>query len=119
MQSIFDILLRSRCGRYLWTSDISKLYNQLHLSPSAYPYSLFLYHESLDPHVNPDTYVLVRAWYGVTSTGNQSAVALAQVVDNVKEEYPKAVDVIKSNLYVDDSVNATNHEDDMEEEKVV
>ena len=116
VQSIFDILIRSRCGKHLWTSDISKLYNQLHLSPSAYPYSLFLFHESMEPKVRPDTYVLVRAWYGVTSTGNQSAVALAQIADSVADRYPKASRVVKCNLYVDDSVNANNSQADMEEE---
>ena len=36
---IFDIIVRNRCRQNAWSSDISKLYNQLHLDISALPYS--------------------------------------------------------------------------------
>ena len=48
---IFDIMVRNRCKQHAWSSDISKLYNQLHLDISALPYSLFLFH-------NPWTQIL-------------------------------------------------------------
>ena len=32
---IFDIILRIRCRQHAWSSDISKLHNQLHLDISA------------------------------------------------------------------------------------
>ena len=32
INSIFDIIIRSRGSKFIWASDISKLYNQLHLS---------------------------------------------------------------------------------------
>ena len=115
LQTIFDIIIR-RCSRFLWSSDISKLYNQLYLSPSAYPYSLFLYHDSLNVDVQPDVYVQTRAWYGVTSTGNQSAVALSMVVRNVADTFPLAVNVIENDTYVDDMASATNDESTMQEQ---
>ena len=36
---IFDIIVRNRCKLNAWSSDISKLYNQLYLDISALPYS--------------------------------------------------------------------------------
>ena len=36
---IFDIIVRNRCKQHAWSSDISKLYNQLHWEISALPYS--------------------------------------------------------------------------------
>ena len=36
---IFDIIVRNRYRQNAWSSDISKLYNQLHLDISALPYS--------------------------------------------------------------------------------
>ena len=116
INSIFDIIIRSRCSKYIWAADISKLYNQLHLSPSSYPYSLFLYHPSLEVGTKPDIYVLTRAWYGITSTGNQSAEALSQVVNSVKDVFPKAQKVIDTSLYVDDALSGSNNEEDMNNE---
>ena len=36
MSKINNILIRNRCRRFIWTSDISKLYNQLHLNDSVH-----------------------------------------------------------------------------------
>ena len=36
-----DILMRNRMSKLLWSTDISKLYNRLHLHPDHYTYSLF------------------------------------------------------------------------------
>ena len=66
---IFDIIVRNRCRHNAWNSDISKLYNQLHLYISTLPYSLFLFHNSLDPNIEPEVWVMTRAWYGIFSTG--------------------------------------------------
>ena len=70
MSSIFDIIVRNRCRQIAWSSDISKLYNQLHLNSEALPFSLFLFNESLDPDIEPEVWVMTRAWYDITSTGN-------------------------------------------------
>ena len=59
--TIPDIIIRNRTKPVGWASDISKMYNQLRLDKSAYPFTLFLYHDSLNEDVEPDTYVMVRA----------------------------------------------------------
>ena len=61
--NILDISIRNRGTRFSNSSDVSKLYNQIHLHESAFPYSLFLYHDTLDSDVQPDIYIMVRAWY--------------------------------------------------------
>ena len=89
---LLDIILRSRANPYAWSSDVTKLYNQLYLERSALPYSLFLYSDELDQSKEPATLVMQRAWYGVTRTGNQAGYALELLVDTIKNEYPTAVD---------------------------
>ena len=76
--SIPEILTRFRSHMHAWNTDVSKLYNRLFLEPKFYPLSLFLYSESLDPNATPDTYVMLRAWYGVSSTGNQASVEIGR-----------------------------------------
>ena len=56
---IFYIKVRNRCKQHAWSnSDISKLFNQLHLDISALPYSLFLFHKSLDNNIEPEVWVM-------------------------------------------------------------
>ena len=64
MSLILDIVVRNRTMKHTWVSDVSKLYNQLILDESAYPYSLFLYNESLDPCEEPITYVISTRYEG-------------------------------------------------------
>ena len=99
---IFDLIIRSRGRPFIWSSDISKLYNQLFLDESAFPYSLFLYHESLDPKKEPEVWVMLRAWYGIVPTGAQAGFALDELARMGSTEFPNAVDCIVRDRYVDD-----------------
>ena len=51
---IFTIFIRCRCMESVWSSDTSKLYNQLIIDNPSLPYTLFLFHEFLDPKKKPE-----------------------------------------------------------------
>ena len=114
--NIHDIIIRNRVKLFSWSSDISKLYNQLVLEPSAYPFSLFLFHESLDREVEPDVYVMLRAWYGVIQTGGQAGFALDKLADIGAKEYPLAKDCLKKDRYVDDILPGADTQEEAEEQ---
>ena len=38
---IFNIMIRCRCTEFIWSSDISKFYNQLYMDDPSLPFSLF------------------------------------------------------------------------------
>ena len=114
MKKMNDIMLRSRTKKFMWSSDISKLYNCLKLNPSSYAYQLFLYHESLDPDIQPQIYVMLVAWYGVTSSSNQAIFALEELARLQKEEFPLAYIVLSEDIFVDDILSGS---DNMEERK--
>ena len=102
MESISGIVTWNRTFTLAWSSDISKLYNQLHLEKESLPYSLFLYSEALDPQVEPEVWVMTRAWYGVTPTGNQASLAIEKLVNMNKEKYPESQTPLLAARYVDD-----------------
>ena len=104
MKKIQDIINRARTKKFIWTSDISKLYNRLHLKPSSYRYQLFLFGDDLDPNQPPDVYVMLVAWYGVTSSANQAMYALEELATLLKDKYPLAYIVITLDTYVDDMI---------------
>merc|ERR1711911_137007 len=85
---INEIIIRTRISKYHWATDISKMYNQLALKPTSYPYQLLLYTQSLDPSEDPETWVMVTAWYGMVPTGNQAGEAIAMLLEQSKEQYP-------------------------------
>jgi hypothetical protein len=116
LTQIPDILIRLRTQRSAWTTDISKLYNRLFLQDSALPYSLFLYDPSLSDGVKPAVWVMTRAWYGVSSTGNQAAVALRRLAELGKQEFPLAFDMLTGNIYVDDVVGGADSESAREQQ---
>ena len=111
MTKITDILIRNRCNKYIWSSDISKLYNQLKLNPSAMPWGLFLFKDGLDIDAEPEEYVMKVAWYGVSSTGNQAHEALQTLTKEQNIDYPEALKIIEKDLYVDDVLTGTNDYD--------
>ena len=111
---INDILIRNRCTTNVFTTDISKMYNQLHLRDESLPYGLFLFHESLDPNVEPEVYCMLVAWYGVSSSGNQGGEALERIVKSQKDDYPLALEIILNDRYVDDVFSGHNSRTMME-----
>ena len=74
----------------------------LHLDYSALPFLLFLYHTSMDANIEPDVYVMTRAWYGVVPTGAQAAVAIRMLAELSSSDHPGALDVLSKDIYVDD-----------------
>ena len=113
---INEILVRSRVKKYVYSTDISKMYNQLHLHESAYPYSLFLYHESMDDKIEPEVYLLTRAWYGVTSTGAQAGTAIDRLVEEKKKEFPLAHFPMTEDRWVDDVLGGADTVEEREEQ---
>ena len=97
---IFDIIVRNRCRQHAWSSDISMLYNQFHLDISALPYSLFLFHNSLDSRIEPEVWVMTRAWYGISSTGGQAGAAILKLVILAEEEDREAVETLEKDRFV-------------------
>ena len=108
LAKINDILIRSRCMKHIWTTDIKKLYNQLHLRDESLPYGLFLYEDSMSLDTKPQVWVMTVAWYGVTSTANQSGFALTELAELTKDDFPHAHDILTKNRYVDDVIGGSN-----------
>ena len=113
---IFNIMIRCRCTEFIWSSDISKLYNQLYMDDPSLPFSLFLYGEELDKGKKPEIWVMVRAWYGIVSTGGQAGFALDKLTEMLADEYPGAYKSLREDRYVDDILSGEDSEKKREEQ---
>ena len=96
---IEDILVRNRGHQFVFSTDISKMYNVLHLDPSAYPYSLILFRDGLQPDAEPEVFLMLRAWYGVRPTGNQAMYAISQLAEAADDDHKEAAAALKTDLY--------------------
>ena len=113
---IFNIMIRCRCTEFIWSSDISKLYNQLYMDDPSLPFSLFLYGEELDKDKEPEIWVMVRAWYGIVSTGGQAGFAMDKLTEMLAERYPGAYKSLREDRYVDDILSGENSRQGREEQ---
>ena len=116
MIRIPELLIKNRCKKYAWSSDITKLYNQLHLEDEALPYGLFLFSDDLHPESPPKVFVMLVAWYGVSSTGNQAKEALTQLATVLNHEFPLVLQIVKNDIYVDDALPGSNDKEEREQQ---
>jgi len=84
----------------------------LYLEDSALPFSLFLYDPSLSVTSAPEVWVMTRAWYGVSSTGNQSGVALERLAESNRSKFPLAYNPLTQDRYVDDIASGADSLED-------
>ena len=107
LSSMFSILVRSRAKSFMWSADVTKLYNMLYLEPEHFPFSLFLYHSSLDPAIEPQVFIMLRAWYGTVSVAAQATVAIRRLGSDHLDTHPLGARVLINDSYVDDLLPST------------
>ena len=112
MNKIHTILIRARTKRFVWTTDIKKLFNQLYLDESALSYSLFLFSDELDPDKVPDIYVMMRLWYGLISALNLAQEGINKAASAASSTYPEAAECLTESPYVDDVFDGAHTEED-------
>ena len=105
--SLHSILMQARASESMWTSDVRKLYNCMHLELESIPYSLFLYHPDLDPNTKPKIFYMKRAWYGIRSTGSQATEAFRKLAEIFKDSHPAGARVLQKKAFVDDLLSGT------------
>ena len=107
LASMYGILMDARANKFCFSSDIRKLYNCLHLLPQAYPYSLFLFNESMNPNEKPHWYMMNVAWYGVICTSSQAATTIRRLGKDHKDSHPHGAKVLSEKVFVDDCLSGS------------
>ena len=69
-----------------------------------------------EKEVDPDIWVMSRAWNGVSSTGNRAGVALEYLAEQHKEELPLAHDVLTKCRYVDDVLSGARSREEVDKQ---
>ena len=118
LEKILALDINFRAGPYAFACDIRMAYNQIKLQPSDFRWHKYLWVDNLNPSNPIRTRIMRTIIYGVKPSGNQTAEGLEQVADYVIDKFPEhaaGARVLKTNTYVDDSSDATDSEEQLEQ----
>ena len=105
MNNLVQILIRWSVKPFAFHSDISKMYNRVHMEKCHWRYQLYLWDDNLEVGKEPRTKVIKTCIYGVRPSGNQAERALRLTAELCKDEYPMAFETIHNDLYIDDCIS--------------
>ena len=105
MNNMLGILIRFRENEVAIAGDIKKMYHSVHLSQLDQHMHRFLWRD-LDLNAPVDTYMMTRVCFGDKPAGTIAAVALQRTAQEFKNQYPKSVDIVLNNTYVDDVIDS-------------
>ncbi|XP_018358679.1 PREDICTED: uncharacterized protein LOC108758300 [Trachymyrmex cornetzi] len=95
---LFDVLIWYRQFRYVFSSDIEKMYRQIKIHPDDWKFQRILW---IDQNGHVLTYQLTTVTYGLACAPFQALrVMLQQIKDG--DKFPLAIPILKHSRYVDD-----------------
>ena len=109
INSLLEIVIAWRNGRFAMASDIEQMYNGIKLQEKHWPLQLYFWNDELKPDVEPELKVIKTVTYGVRSSGNQAIVGLKLVAEHSKEEFPEAHLTLTKQIYIDDVLPKPKH----------
>lgn len=96
---LFDVLIRFRLFRYAFSSDIEKMFRQIHVHPDHWKYQRILW---TDQDSTLRTYELTTVTYGLACAPFLALRVLSQLVTDEGSKFPLAVSPLTHGRYVDD-----------------
>lgn len=102
---LFDVLIWFRQFRYVFSTDVEKMYRQIKVHPTDWNFQRILW---LDESHHIVTYQLTTLTYGLACAPLLALRVLNQLVADEGANFPLAVPVIQRGRYVDDLFGGSN-----------
>ncbi|GBN51454.1 hypothetical protein AVEN_268817-1, partial [Araneus ventricosus] len=99
-QDLFSIVSRFRKHKFAFSADIKKMYRQILIDPNQRDLQRIVWKTSADASVK--VYKLSTVTYGTVSAPFLATRTLKALADEERKDFPKAADVICSDIYMDD-----------------
>ncbi|XP_044587760.1 uncharacterized protein LOC123267273 [Cotesia glomerata] len=106
---IFDVMLRIRCNKILFATDITKMFRQIEVDSLDWPLQCILWTDENDL---VDAYCLKTVTYGTASAPFDAVRVLIQLVKDEGHRFPLAVAPMLDTRYVDDIYGGADNEED-------
>lgn len=108
-ENLFSILLRFRIYIYAMTSDIAQMYRQILVHPDHHKFQRILYYQNN----SICTFELQRVTFGVSAAPFLATRTLNRLADDESSYFPRAAQVLKQDLYVDNLLTGTDSLDEI------
>ncbi|XP_052901336.1 uncharacterized protein LOC128307495 [Anopheles moucheti] len=105
-QDLYTIMLRFRSHAIAITADVEKMYRQIRHHSADRNFLRIRYRK--DPSEPIATYELQTVTYGTASAPFLATRTLKQIAYDCQEQYPRAVNPVLRDFYVDDLLTGTN-----------
>ena len=96
---LVDVLIWFRQFRYVFNSDIEKMYRQIKVHPSNWNLQRILWSKEPDKIL---TFQLTTVTYGLASAPFLALRAMQQLIEDEGSKFPLAIAILKKGRYVDD-----------------
>ncbi|XP_037931366.1 uncharacterized protein LOC119666155 [Teleopsis dalmanni] len=103
---LFSILLRFRRPRFVFTTDIEKMYRQVLINPEDRRYQLIIWRSS--PNSTIRYYQLNTITYGTRAAPYLATRCLQKIASENKVNYPLGAQILCDNFYVDDGLGGSD-----------
>ncbi|XP_015189529.1 PREDICTED: uncharacterized protein LOC107073404 [Polistes dominula] len=103
LPNIFDLLLKWRNYRFVFITDIQKMFRQILIHPSDRPYQSILWREN--PQDEVSIHELNTVNYGLVSAPFLASRTLKQLAENYKSKFPLGASILENKVYVDDFIS--------------
>lgn len=103
---LFSILIRFRLPRFVFTTDVEKMYRQILVHQDDRRYQLILWRN--DPSAPIKYYQLNTVTYGTRSAPYLATKCLQQIAFNNETDFPLGAQMLRDNFYVDDGLGGSN-----------
>ncbi|XP_037930661.1 uncharacterized protein LOC119665511 [Teleopsis dalmanni] len=105
-EELFAILLRFRCPRFVFCSDIQKMYRQIIIQPEDQRYQLIVWRSNNNEPLQ--FYRLKTVTYGTRSAPYLATKCLQQLAKSELQKYPLGAAALSNDFYVDDCLSGSN-----------
>ncbi|XP_075150806.1 uncharacterized protein LOC142224913 [Haematobia irritans] len=104
---LFAILLRFRLPRFVFTTDIEKMFRQILIHPKDRPYQIILWRNNITEAIN--YFTLNTVTYGTRPAPYLAIRCLKEISRENKMHFPLAASFLEKNFYVDDGLGGADN----------
>ena len=108
LNNLYQLVIHFRSNLYVFTSDISKMYNSVKLKPEMFKFSLYLMSQTLDPKEDYELWCHRSLMYGIRPAGNIATCALRKTAALKEKDFTYAPTTLTKRTYMDDSQDGSN-----------
>lgn len=98
--SLLSLVSKWRMYKYVFNSDITKMYRQIFVKPYHAVFQGVLYRSSTEEEV--EDYQLNTVTFGVNCAPYLALRTLQQLADDEEKRFPLSAEILRSSMYVDD-----------------